>query len=311
MLKIKDIVMPSDIILGPMAGVTDLPFRRLCREFGCKITTSEMISSKAMHFQDKKTLILLEKHKTETPFIVQIFGSEPTIMAECAKRIENMGIADIIDINMGCPAPKIVNNGDGSALMKNISLSSEIISSVVNAISLPVTVKFRSGWDLNSINATDFAVMAEKSGASAITVHGRTRDQFYSGKAEWNIIKLVKDNVNIPVIASGDIFTKEDISLVKMQTLCDGVMVARGALGNPFVFSDKSYTKDEILDTAVRHLDYIVENKGEYKGVKEARKHMCWYIKGMHGAAHTKLLINNSETKKQMENALNSIRNNI
>ncbi len=309
MLKIKNLVMPSDIILGPMAGVTDLPFRRLCREFGCKITTSEMISSKAMHFQDKKTLILLEKHDSEIPFIVQIFGNDPVIMAECAKRIEDMGIADIIDINMGCPAPKIVNNGDGSALMKDMNLSSKIISSVVNAISLPVTVKFRSGWDANNLNAIDFAVIAEESGVSALTIHGRTRDQFYSGKADWNIIKTVKESVQIPVIASGDIFTKENIIDVKKETCCDGVMVARGALGNPFIFSDKTYSKHEILDTALRHLDYIVENKGEYKGVKEARKHMCWYIKGMHGAAHTKLLINNSETKQQMENAINSLRN--
>lgn len=309
MLKIKNIVMPSDIVLGPMAGVTDLPFRRLCREFGCEITTSEMISSKAMHFQDKKTLILLEKYETESPFIVQIFGSDPVIMAECAKRIEGMGIANIIDINMGCPAPKIVNNGDGSALMKDLALSSKIINSVVDAISLPVTVKFRSGWDTNTVNAVDFAVMAEESGASALTIHGRTRDQFYSGKADWSIIKSVKESVRIPVIASGDIFTKENIIDVKKETCCDGVMVARGALGNPFIFSEKSYTKNEILDTALRHLSYIVEYKGEYKGVKEARKHMCWYIKGMHGAAHTKLLINNSETKEQMENALNSIRN--
>lgn len=308
MLKIGNVALPSDIILGPMAGVTDLPFRRLCIEFGCKVTTSEMISSKAMHFQDKKTLILLEKHKSEQFFIVQIFGSEPDIMSECAKRIENMGIADIIDINMGCPAPKIVNNGDGSALMKNPALASQIIQAVTKAVSVPVTVKFRSGWDKSSINAVEFAKMAEQSGASAVTVHGRTRDEFYSGEADWNIIKNVKQAVKIPVIASGDVLSRDSITDVKNITGCDGVMVARGALGNPFIFSEINYSKDEILNTALRHLSYIVESKGEVQGVKEARKHMCWYIKGMHGAAHTKVLINNSETKKQMENAVNSLR---
>ena len=308
MLKIRNVALPSDIILGPMAGVTDLPFRRLCIEFGCKTTTSEMISSKAMHFQDKKTLVLLQKHNSEQFFIVQIFGSDPLIMAECAKRVEDMGIANIIDINMGCPAPKIVNNGDGSALMKNPVLASEIIQAVVKSVSVPVTVKFRSGWDKTSINAVEFAKMAENSGASAVTIHGRTRDEFYSGAADWNIIKNVKQTVNIPVIASGDILSRDSIADVKSLTGCDGVMIARGALGNPFIFSDKNYSKDEILDTALRHLSYIIECKGEMQGIKEARKHMCWYIKGMYGAAHTKLMINTSETKKQMENAINSLR---
>lgn len=308
MLKIGNVALPSDVILGPMAGVTDLPFRRLCAEFGCKVTTSEMISSKAMHFQDKKTLVLLEKHDIEQFFIVQIFGSEPDIMSECAKRIESMGIADIIDINIGCPAPKIVNNGDGSALMKNPMLASQIIQAVVKSVRVPVTVKFRSGWDKTTINAVEFAKMAEQSGVSAVTVHGRTRDEFYSGVADWNIIRNVKESVKIPVIASGDIFSRESISDVKKFTKCDGVMVARGALGNPFIFSDRIYSKDEILDTALRHLSYIVECKGEVQGIKEARKHMCWYIKGMYGAAHTKLLINTSETRKQMENSVNSLR---
>lgn len=309
MLKIGNVTLPSDIILGPMAGVTDLPFRRICREFGCMVTTSEMISSKAMHFNDKKTLILLEKHDSEDPFIVQIFGSDPDIMGECAKRVESMGIATVIDINMGCPAPKIVNNGDGCALMKNETLASKIISSVVNAVDLPVTVKFRSGWDENNINASSFAKMAEESGASAITVHGRTREAFYSGKADWDIVKKIKDNSKIPVIVSGDIFSKESISYAKKYIGCDGFMVARGSLGNPFIFSDKVYSQNEILDTAIRHLLYIVEYKGEYVGVKEARKHMCWYIKGMYGAAQTKVAVNSSETTEQMISAINSLRN--
>ena len=268
-----------------------------------------MVSAKAMHYQDKKTMTLLQKHETENPYIVQIFGSDPSIMAESAKKIEDMGIADILDINMGCPAPKIVNNGDGCALMKNEKLASEVIAAVVKAVKIPVTVKFRSGWDENSINAISFAKMAEGSGVSAITVHGRTREAHYSGVADRDIIARVKDCVNIPVIASGDIFSKQAISDVKTETGCDGVMVARGALGNPFIFSDKEYTQNEILDTAIRHIDYIVETKGEYIGIKEARKHICWYIKGMHGATQVKVAVNYSETKEQMISAIDMLRN--
>lgn len=309
MLKIGNVTLASEIILAPMAGVTDLPFRRLCKEFGCKTTTSEMVSAKALHYQDKKSLKLLEKHESESPFIVQIFGSDPDIMAESAKKIEGLGVADILDINMGCPAPKIVNNGDGSALMKNEALASDIISAVVGAVKIPVMVKFRSGWDKNSINALSFAKMAERSGASAITVHGRTREEQYTGTADWNIIAEVKRNAKIPVIASGDIFSQQAIDDVKKKTLCDGVMVARGALGNPFIFSDREFTHNEILDTAIRHIEYMVEDKGEYVGIKEARKHVCWYIKGMHGAAQIKVKVNNSETKEQMISAIDELRN--
>lgn len=310
MLKIGNKTLASDILLGPMAGVTDLPFRKICREFGCKTTTSEMISAKAMHYQDKKTLVLLEKEADESPFIVQIFGSEPLIMAESAKRIEDMGIADIIDINMGCPAPKIVHNGDGCALMRNEMLASEIIRAVSETVALPVTVKFRSGWDAQNINCLSFAKMAEESGAAAITVHGRTRDAFYSGEADWDIIAQVKQRVHIPVIASGDIFSREAILKVRDKTKCDGVMVARGALGNPFVFSEtkEEFDKNAVLDTAIRHLSYIVACKGAYIGVREARKHMCWYIKGMHGAAQAKVRINSCESQTEMENALNTLR---
>ena len=309
MLEIGNVLLPSDLILGPMAGVTDLSFRRICKEFGCTTTTSEMISAKALHYQDKKTMTLLEKHSTEVPFVVQIFGSDPYIMAESAKKIEDMQIADILDINMGCPAPKIVNNGDGSALMKDEKLASEIISSVAKAVKMPVTVKFRAGWDKQNINAVSFALMAEESGASAVTVHGRTREEYYSGKADWNIIKEVKQAINIPLIASGDIFTKTAIENVRNETNCDGVMIARGALGNPFIFSKREFSKDEILDTAIRHILYITDAKGEHRGIKEARKHICWYIKGMYGATKIKLAVNSSETKEQMISALNELRN--
>lgn len=313
MLKIKNLTLASDILLGPMAGVTDLPFRRICREYGCKTTTSEMISAKALHYQDKKTKHLLEKGEDETPFIVQIFGSDPLIMAESAKKIEDMGIADVLDINMGCPAPKIVNNGDGSALMKNEALAFDVARAVANAISLPVTVKFRLGWDEENMNYLSFGKAMEQAGANALTLHARTRTQFYAGQADWQCIKNLKETVSIPVIASGDIFCRDDILKVKSETGCDGVMVARGALGNPFIFSENEKEiqsdKNAVLDAAIRHLGYIVSCKGEYIGVREARKHMCWYIKGMHGAAQTKVLINGCETQRDMENALNTLRN--
>lgn len=308
MLKIKNLTLASDVILAPMAGVTDLPFRRICVELGCKNTTSEMISARAMHYQDKKTVTLLPKHETEKCFTVQIFGNEPEIMAEAAKRITDMEIADILDINMGCPAPKIVKNGDGSALMQDETKASKVIEAVRKATELPLTVKFRSGWSAETKNALSFAKMAEESGADAVTVHGRTREQFYAGVADWDIVRQVKETLGIPVILSGDIWDKEAIERAKNETGCDGVMVARGAQGNPFIFSDREYTKDEILDTAIRHLAYIVEHKSEAIAVREARKHMCWYIKGMYGAAQAKVAINTCNTEKEMQRALNDLR---
>lgn len=309
MLKIKNLTLASDVILAPMAGVTDLPFRRICVELGCKNTTSEMISARAMHYQDKKTVTLLPKHKTEKCFTVQIFGNEPEIMAEAAKRISDMGIADILDINMGCPAPKIVKNGDGSALMLDELKASKVISAVRNATNLPLTVKFRSGWDAEHINAISFAKMAQESGADAVTVHGRTREQFYADKADWDIVKQIKSVLDIPVILSGDIWDKQAIEKAKTETKCDGVMVARGAQGNPFIFSDKVFSQNEVLETAIRHLAYIVEHKSESIAVREARKHMCWYIKGMYGAAQAKVAINACNTQAEMENALLQLRN--
>lgn len=307
MFKIGNVEVASDVVLGPMAGVTDLPFRVICREFGCELAYSEMISSKAMHYSDKKTAKLLEKGYNETYYAVQIFGSEPDIMAECAQKVENLHIADIIDINMGCPAPKVANNGDGSALMKNPELASEIIKSVTQAVNLPVTVKFRKGWDNDSVNAVSFAQMAEKSGVKAITIHGRTRAQYYSGNADWDIIRDVKKAVSVPVIGNGDVFTRDDVLKIKDYTGCDGVMVARGTLGNPFIFSNEVPDKETVIKTALRHLELIVEHKGEYVGIREARKHMSWYIKGMYNAARYKDAICAACTYKEMKNIMLNI----
>ena len=300
-MKIGSLELDNNIFLAPMAGVTDLPFRCMCKEFGCGLVYSEMVSAKGLYYKDKKTATLMKISEKEKPAAIQIFGSEPDIMAEVIPEVIKTGV-DIIDINMGCPTPKIVNNGDGSALMKNLKLAGEVIRKCVDASSLPVTVKFRMGWDSNSINAVEFAKVAEANGASAITVHGRTREQFYSGKADWNIIREVKNAVNIPVIGNGDIFCARDAVDMFSETGCDAVMVGRGAEGNPFIFrqineimrtGDVSYypTNRERVEYAIRLLVDLVAEKGENRGVKEARKHIAWFIKGLPGNAQIQTLV--------------------
>lgn len=297
-MKIGNIETKNNIFLAPMAGVTDLPFRRICARYGAGMTYSEMISAKGLWYKDKKTASLMRIAPDERPTAIQIFGSEPEIMAAVVPQVMEFK-PDIIDINMGCPAPKIVNNGDGSALMKNPVLMGKIVRAVSDASPVPVTVKIRSGWDESSINALECARLLEASGAAAITVHGRTRKQFYSGKADWEIIKEIKDTLSIPVIGNGDIWSAEDAKSMLDRTGCDAVMIARGAEGNPFIFRQTL----ELLETgavsfipspadkarqALEHTRMLVCEKGESRGIKEARKHIAWYIKGLKGASALK-----------------------
>ena len=279
-----------------MAGVTDLTFRRICRSMGCGVTCSEMISAKGLYYKDKKTKDLMKTEPGEKPYAIQIFGSEPEIMAEVAPLVEEAG-ADFLDINMGCPMPKIVNNGDGCALMKNPKRAGEIVRAVSRAVKIPVTVKIRKGWEEE--NAPEMAKILEDAGAAMIAVHGRTREEFYGGKADWRVIECVKNAVAIPVIGNGDIFSAEDAKRMSDETGCDGVMVARGAEGNPFIFRQidemrktgkVTYfpTDKDKLEMALKHTRMLVEDKGEGRGIKEARKHIAWYIKGMRDSAQMK-----------------------
>jgi nifR3 family TIM-barrel protein len=281
-----------------MAGVTDLPFRRICARYGAGLTYSEMISAKGLWYGDKKTASLMRIAPDERPTAIQIFGSDPEIMATAVPKVMEFK-PDLIDINMGCPAPKIANNGDGSALMKDPALMGRIVRAVSDASPVPVTVKIRRGWDDNSINALECAKILEANGAAAVAVHGRTRTQFYSGKADWDTIREIKQALKIPVIGNGDIWSAEDAKAMLDMTGCDAVMVARGAQGNPFIFRQIN----ELLETgkvsyrpsaadkvkqAIEHTCMLVEEKGESRGIKEARKHIAWYIKGLPGASALK-----------------------
>lgn len=306
---IGKIEIKNNIFLAPMAGVTDLSFRKICREYGCGVTYTEMVSAKGLHYSDKKTSSLMALDSQTEACAIQIFGSEPEIMAEAAKKAEAAGAA-FIDINMGCPMPKIVNNGDGSALMKNPDLAARVVYAVSSAVKIPVTVKIRKGWDKE--NAQEMAVMLENAGAAAIAVHGRTRDEFYGGEADREIIKKVKAAVSVPVIGNGDIFSAEDALDMLEYTSCDGVMVARGARGNPFIFrqideflktGSITYMPDaeERIAAAKRHAHMLAEDKGEERGIKEARKHIAWYIKGMRDNAAAKNKIFKANTLSEID----------
>lgn len=297
-MKIGNVELENNIFLAPMAGVTDLPFRRMCKKYGCGFTYSEMVSAKGLYYKDKKTDDLMRLCEEEKPCAIQIFGSEPDIMSHVVGQVESKGAA-VVDINMGCPTPKIVNNKDGCALMKNPLLAGRIMRAVKDASSVPVTAKIRKGWDSESENAVQMAKILEENGADAIAVHPRTREQFYSGNADWSVIKEVVSAVNIPVIGNGDIFSAHDALRMIDETGCAAVMVARGAQGNPFIFRQINElfktgrvefrpTDEDRVNAAIELVCDLVAQKGESRGIKEARKHISWFIKGMKYSAEIK-----------------------
>lgn len=316
-LKIGNVEIENNIILAPMAGVTDLPFRILCKEQGCGLMYTEMVSAKAVYYNNKNTKELLRILPEERPVSLQLFGSEPELMADMAKRLED-GPYDIFDINMGCPVPKVVNNHEGSALMKEPKLVWKIVNSMARAVDKPVTVKIRKGFDDSNINAVELAKIIEDAGGAAVAVHGRTREQYYSGKADWDIIRQVKNAVSIPIIGNGDIFCAEDAVKMLEYTGCDGVMIGRGAKGNPWIFSQISaYLNDgnitgkpaisELCEMILRHTDLQIKYKGEYTGIREMRKHIAWYTSGYPNSAMLRSKVNLAESREDIINLLQCI----
>lgn len=303
-LKIGNVELENNILLAPMAGITDLAFRKVCKENNCGLVETEMVSAKAVYYNDEKTMKMLNMEGEKRPVSIQIFGNDPEVMMAATKILD--GKSELLDINMGCPAPKVVKNGDGSKLLLDLDLVEKIVKSVVSVSKVPVTVKMRTGWDENTIVAEEAAKIIEKSGASAITIHGRTRSEFYSGKANLDLIKRVKEAVNIPVIGNGDVI--DGISAKEMfeKTRVDGIMIGRGTLGNPWIFKHiihyletgenlPSESNEEKLATIIKHFNLLLEEKGEYTAVREIRKHAAWYVKNMKDASKFKCEVNKIE----------------
>lgn len=309
-LKIGSVTLPNNLILAPMAGVTDLPFRLLCSRQGAGMCCMEMVSAKAILYQNKNTESLLEIHPEEGMLSLQLFGSDPKILSEMAKKIEDRPFA-VLDINMGCPVPKVVNNGEGSALMKNPQLVEQIVSAVVKAVDKPVTVKIRKGFNEAHVNAVEIAKIAEAAGAAAVAVHGRTREQYYAGTADWDIIAKVKEAVSIPVIGNGDVTDGASAAALLEQTGCDGVMVGRAARGNPWIFSQiAAWLEDgtilprpdieEVKRTILYHAQLQLTTKGEYTAIREMRKHVSWYTSGYPNSARLRQVVNQTENYEEL-----------
>lgn len=318
-MDIGNLHIKNAVFLAPMAGVTDAPFREICREMGCEFAYTEMVSAKGLYYGNEKTKNLLMTSKSEDSIAVQIFGSDPAVISKVCEMLNKLDHVCLIDINMGCPVNKIVKNGDGSALMKNPNLAYEIVNTAKEVSKKPVTVKIRKGFDSKNINAVEFAMLMEKAGADAITIHGRTREQMYSGKADWNIIKKVKEKLHIPVIGNGDIFSHQDALKMKLETGCDGVMVARGAMGNPWIFNqiNSAFKGKEVyypsqaekIDVCIRHYKKAILYLGEQRAVKEMRKHIMWYIKGMKNCNAIKDRVNKECSSQNVINILKEYKN--
>lgn len=310
-LVIGNVVLENPVVLAPMAGVTDLPFRQLCKEQGCGLMYTEMVSAKAILYKNRNTAPLMEVGDVEGPVALQLFGSDPKIVSEMAAQVED-GLYAFIDINMGCPVPKVVNNGEGSALMREPKQVEKILTALVKKVKKPVTVKIRKGFDEAHVNAVEIAKIAESCGVAAVAVHGRTREQFYSGKADWDVIRQVKEAVSIPVLGNGDIFTPQDAKKMLEQTGCDGLMVARGAKGNPWIFSEILHylktgeflpkpSREELRNMILRHGRLQVQYKGEYSGIREMRKHLAWYTVGLPHSSAFRNDVNLVETWEDFE----------
>ncbi len=319
MVSIGGVLIPGPLALAPMAGVADAAFRAVCREQGAAYTVSEMVSAKALMYQDAKARKLLERTPGDRPMAVQLFGSEPETLAEAAKKARDLSGCELIDLNMGCPVGKVVRNGEGSALLRDLPLAGRIIEAVVRAVDVPVTVKLRKGWDGGSVVAPELAKLAEKAGAAAVCVHGRTRAQMYAGRADWDLIREVKAAVGIPVMANGDVFEPEDVPRILHRTGADLVMIGRGAMGNPWIFSRGLAALEgrevppmpgarERADMAEKQFRLALEFKGEKIACLEARKHVCWYLRGIPYASFAKERITRAETAADVEKVLELIR---